>query len=47
MKLLTAGTIARVYLVIALVPSTMFGSVFQLAITIVLLGIELYLFYKP
>lgn len=47
MKLLTAGTIARVYLVIALVLSTMFGSVFQLAIAIVLLGIELYLFYKP
>jgi uncharacterized protein (DUF58 family) len=44
---LTAGTIGRVYLVVVLVLATLFSSFFQLGIAVVLLGIELYSFYKP
>jgi len=44
---LTAGAIARVYFVAVLVLATLFSSFFQLGVALGLLGILLYLFYKP
>ena len=43
----TRGAIARVYLVVTLVLATLFSSVFQLGVALVLLGVVLYSFIRP
>ena len=47
MKSLSAGTIARVYLAVVLVLAILFSSFFQLAVSVVLLGLLFYSSYKP
>lgn len=47
MKKLTAGVFARVYLLALLVFATLFSSVYQLGVALGLIGVLLYLFYKP
>lgn len=47
MKKLTAGMLARVYFLALLVFATLFSSLFQLAVAVGLLGVMLYLFYRP
>ena len=47
MTSLTAGAIARGYLVALLVLATLFSSIFTLCLALGLLGVVLYSFYKP
>jgi len=47
MKPLTARMVARVYFIAVLVLATLFSSLFQLGLALGLLGVMLYLFYKP